>query len=127
MGERCLFCDRPATRYCDEVLALVAGGVAFDKRSRPYAISTMEAMMSGSYTCDAPFCDEHGKQAGIFHSREYFETIDYCAGCLRDPPKRHKPLPLDRIAAIRRERHAKWRRERFAVLPTAKDPDHERR
>lgn len=120
--DTCLFCDAPATILCDEPIAMVAGGVVLDKFKRPRKISTMEAMLSTSHTCDAPCCPAHAKGVGYICSRgNGCETIDRCAGCERDPlggEGGRGVMDADEIARVRRERHAKWRRERIAAVPT---------
>lgn len=110
MSELCMFCDQPATRWCDAPLALVKGGESTYKGiTRP--VSTMEAMLSGSYTCDAPFCAAHGNKVGHICGAEP-DTIDHChihAGA----PKRNGVLTLDEIAKLRRELHAPWHRRKL--------------
>lgn len=116
----CLFCDQPATIFCDEPIAMVAGGVVLDKYRRPRKVSTMEAMLSASYTCDAPCCEAHAKRIGNICSHgNGCEGIDRCEGCSRDPiggEGGRGVLEADEIAKVRRERHAKWRRERIAAI-----------
>ncbi len=116
--DTCLFCDQAATIFCDEPIAMVAGGVALDKYKRPYKVSTMDAMLSTSYTCDAPCCETHAKRVGHICTRgEGCESIDQCAGCERDPlggEGGRGVMSADEISKVRRERHAKWRRERMA-------------
>jgi hypothetical protein len=111
MADRCLFCDQPATLYCDYPLAMVQGDVAVVKGVK-YPITTMAAMMATPYTCDAPFCAAHGKQVGhICGGDDGCESIDYCQGDHGE--KICNPLWPSEIAQLRTNLHTSWRRTKI--------------
>lgn len=115
MGDRCLFCSADATGYCDATIGLVSAGWHKPKGGPPYLMTTMDAMLSVSYTCDAPCCDQHRRIVGFVCGKDA-DTIDHCAGCFG----RYEPAPLlepAQIAAIRTQRHTSYRRGRIATLP----------
>lgn len=120
---RCLFCDEPATRYCDEALAMVCGDISVDKQKRERRLTTMAAMLSASYTCDAPCCPAHASLFGHYCAGEDSDTFDRCAGCQSDPVKldgtgtREVMFPSE-IEAMRNDRHARWRRRRMVAVST---------
>jgi len=118
VSERCLFCDKPATRYCDEAIAKVDGGWHKPKGRPPYRVTTMEAMTSGSYTCDAPCCSEHARVVGFICCRpsKHSDTIDHCAGCQTRERKPLALLSLEAIAALRTQMHARYRRSRISTV-----------
>lgn len=116
-GERCLFCNAPATRLCDAPIAMVEAGWHKPKGRPPYRITTMEAMLSHSYTCDVPFCGKHGKVIGFICGKDP-DTIDHCAGCVaagRDGGR--GLLSPGAIDALRKQWHADYRRMRLGGVP----------
>lgn len=110
MTEPCLFCGKPATRLCDAPIAMVDGGWHKPNGRPPYKVTTMEAMLSTSYTCDAPFCEDHGHVIG-FICGDIGDTIDHCCGCFnsrREGP--HGLMTPGAIDAIRKKWHSEYRR-----------------
>lgn len=115
MTDRCLFCDAPATHLCDAVIALPDGGWHKQRGKPPYRVTTMEAMLSESHTCDAPFCAKHGKTVGHISGKDC-DTIDHCAGCAaRNRGTGNLLLSHEAIAALRRQWHQEYRRGRVAL------------
>ncbi len=113
-----MYCNEPATRLCDAVIALVDGGWVKPRGATPYKVTTMEAMLSTSYTCEAPFCATHGKVVGFICGKDG-DTIDYCAGCIAAERGRfERILTPGAIAALRRQRHAEYRRQRILLANT---------
>lgn len=109
---KCLFCNNDAIAYCDKPLAMVIGGTVKRKGKPPHNVTTMEAMLSCSYTCDAPICSEHGKVVGHVCGKDH-DTIDHCVKHL-GPHHRHPLMTPEQIDGIRRSLHAQWRRERVS-------------
>jgi hypothetical protein len=123
VGEKCLFCEAPAIGLCDNALALVWTGQTEKVKGRPpHAVTSMEAMLSTSYTCDAPFCDQHGKLVGFVCAGKNSDTIDHCCGCVAAEQHRRELMTADQISKLRSNIHAKWRRNQFK--PVTKDPPH---
>lgn len=119
MGERCLFCDKPATRLCDRAIAMVADPDPIKVKGRaPYRVATMDAMLSTDYRCSAPCCSDHCRVAGFICGKDG-DTIDHCIGCYgidRGPVGLANP---DEIEARRRYMHAAYRRTRIEAVPHA--------
>ena len=115
--DRCMWCDLPATRLCDAALALVSAGIHKPAKGAAYEITSMDAMLSGSYTCDAPLCDKHRKVAG-FVCGKVGDTIDYCPhhAALGDSGRPLPLLALDDIAKLRADLHALIRRGKFRLI-----------
>lgn len=107
MVEPCFFCGEPSTLLCDFALALVIGG---EVNGQP--VTTMEAMLSGSYTCDAPMCRACGKMVGHVCAGKHSDTIDRCPLHASLPAEIAQPMTLDQIAKVRRALHATFRRQR---------------
>lgn len=119
-SERCLFCDQPATRLCDRVLGLPIGGVHKAKGRPAYKVTTMEAMLAASYTCDAPCCPDHARVFGHVCGSEP-DTFDECLGCqtrvlMHGPPAPARLMEPAEIVAIRKQRHAEYRRMRMLLV-----------
>lgn len=115
-GEVCMWCDQPATRLCDAALALVSAGIHKPANGAAYEVTSLDAMLSGSYKCDAPFCGKHSKIVG-FVCGEDPDTIDHCRHHAAHPEAHPLPiLALDDIAYLRTELHAQIRRGQFTVV-----------
>ena len=87
-GERCHYCDCPATRLCDFILGMTALCTTFPERE-PMEYRQEESWRvvdaaegSEVYTCDRPLCDLHAMHAGqvFFDGDDWAERqdIDYC-------------------------------------------------
>lgn len=114
----CLFCDRPSTRLCDAALGMVLDSVVpRNGKVAAYKATSMEAMLSGSYTCDAPMCDQHAKVVGWVCGKDA-DTIDHCPIHQERHHDRNEPVTLEQLAALRSELHAQARRARFATITT---------
>lgn len=108
MSDACIYCDAPATRWCDVVLG-------FDNADGPLASLDTEI-----FRCDAPLCEAHAVHLGtiFFHGSPAVtgaETIDHCceheqfwtqdvAGEWTSTPERFGPISKDE-AARRRYKH----------------------
>lgn len=117
MGDAlCLFCDEPATIWCDQALGMVwTGEYQKFKGQAAYRITTMESMLSHNYTCSAPCCSKHAYVAGFICGKDG-GTIDRCAGCHESPGG---PVGLATPAEIdvrRRRLHTTYRRNRIALV-----------
>lgn len=109
--ERCLFCNQPATRLCDRVIGMVDAGERVKVRGRPaYSVTSMEAMLSVSYTCDAPICAEHTRVVGHVCGKDH-DTIDHCVGCC-GAARANELLTPAAIESRRARMHATYRRGR---------------
>lgn len=92
--ERCAFCDKPATVYCDYVLGFdIAGWTPCSGQAALNANRFEEfvpgkglpymSMESRMFTCDAPACDDHAIYVGpIFYDGDTkhtrVERVDIC-------------------------------------------------
>ncbi len=116
--ERCLFCNEPATRLCDQAIGLVWTGERQKAKGRaPHRVTSMEAMLSHDYTCSAPCCDKHAHVAGFICGKDS-DTIDHCAGCFGldlHPVGLLTPAEID---VRRRMMHAAYRRSRICSMTT---------
>ena len=116
MSKQCMFCDEPASRFCDFAIALVDSGEVVKTKGRaPYRVTSMEAMLSVSYTCDAPMCGECGEVAGFISGKES-DTIDHCKGCADREDGIKGLMTPAQIAATRRQWHAQYRRSRIGSV-----------
>ena len=112
----CMWCDQPATRWCDAALAMVSAGVRKPKNRPAYEVTSIDAMLSGSYKCDAPFCAKHGRVVG-FVCGEDPDTIDHCHYHAQHHEAVRVPiLMLEDIEVLRTDLHARIRREQFSVV-----------
>lgn len=112
MTDKCMWCDRPATRYCDAPIGFEAKGAERNTSG------TVRQLLIGSdsrmWTCDAPMCSEHAQQVGFVCGEEP-DSIDYCPHC-RENTRRIKEMVMfeDEATAARRRVHAEIRRSRMA-------------
>lgn len=114
---RCLFCDSPATHFCDRVIALPYIGETEKLKGRPaYRITSMKAMLSIAHTCDAPMCERHRHIVGFICGKDG-DTIDYCAGCAVGDHGIAPLLTPEAIEAVRQQIHTGYRRVRIGVVP----------
>ena len=111
-AEKCLFCGKPATLYCDGIIGWDAD------EDENHHLSNARGM----FTCDAPMCAECGTWHGnIFISGKAggMETRDYCPLCqalyvkgdvIREDRHRkgkviREPVLMEEQAAIIRKAH----------------------
>lgn len=112
MTDKCMWCDRPATRYCDAPIGFEAKGAARNKNG------TVRQLLIGGdsrmWTCDAPMCNEHAKQVGFICGKDP-DSIDHCPYC-RENARRTEEMVMfeDEATAARRRVHAEIRRSRMA-------------
>lgn len=106
MDDFCFFCGEPATLFCDYALALVIGG-----ECGGHPVTTMEAMLSGPYTCDAPMCRSCAKMVGHVCGADH-DTIDHCPLHAGVATGSGELMTLEQIAKTRRALHARFRRQR---------------
>lgn len=113
---RCLFCAAPATHFCDRAIALVdIGETEKPKGKPPYRITSMKAMLSTSYTCDAPVCDRHRHVVGFICGKQG-DTIDYCEGCYGVDHGLVSLMSSGAIDSVRKQMHARYRRALIEVV-----------
>lgn len=121
MAAPCLWCDRPAIRYCDAPIGWLATHL---QRAGPSLTAPLAPCVGSGpdghpvmYTCDAALCAEHTKQVG-YVSGSQPDSIDYCPHHVANPgTHRCEPLLLDgEHEQVRREIHAAVRRGRMAVV-----------
>lgn len=112
---KCLFCDSEATVFCDKAIALVSTGELVKRKGQaPFAVTSMEAMLSTSYTCDAPVCAKHARPVGHICGHG---TIDHCHGCIGAVVNPRLPLlTAAQIDTARNCMHARYRRSRIGVV-----------
>jgi hypothetical protein len=65
----CEFCERVATRLCDQILEHPKGDFG-------YILPDLDPEM-----CDAPLCDQHANVAGHFCGPGGCDTRDLCPPC----------------------------------------------
>lgn len=109
-----MWCDRPATRYCDAPIGFEAKGAVRNKNG------TVRHLLIGSdsrmWTCDAPMCSEHARMVGFVCGRES-DSIDHCPHCIEIT--RHigdMVMFADEATAARRRLHVEIRRSRMAEV-----------
>lgn len=117
MADLCLFCNEPATRYCDRAIGMPWVGNTVKMRGHAaYKVTTMEAMLSTDYQCSAPCCAAHAHVHG-FICGEVADTIDHCEGChgVQWPPV--GLATPEEIESRRSNLHADYRRRRIRAIP----------
>lgn len=107
--DKCMWCDKPATRYCDAPIGFEAVDAMRDKAGN---VIGLLAGGGKSWTCDAPMCDEHGQQVGHICGQEP-DSIDKCPHHLEHPEK-----PLRNLVMFEREAEGS-RREVYANIRRA--------
>lgn len=103
-----MWCDKPATRYCDAAIGFEAVGALRDKAGNVTGLLTGNGK---SWTCDAPLCGEHAKMVGHVSGQEP-DTIDLCPHHTEHPERPMRDLVIFECEAEgrRREVHAEIRR-----------------
>lgn len=106
--EPCMWCDKPATRYCDAPIGFEAVAAMRDKSGN---VTGLLAGGGKSWTCDAPMCDKHAKMVGIMCGQEA-DSIDRCPYHAEHSEKPMRELVIFEAEADgrRREVHAEIRR-----------------
>lgn len=113
--DKCMWCDKPATHYCDAVIGLPAVDALRDKRGNVTALLTGSGASGvASWTCDAPMCSEHTKQIGVMCGSEP-DSIDHCPHHLKSPEQPISKLVMfeREVGVRRREVHAQIRRQQI--------------
>lgn len=122
MGERCLFCNELATRWCDRAIGMPwVGDTVKMKGHAAYKVVTMAGMLAVDYQCSAPCCGAHAHVHG-FICGEDADTIDNCEGC---HGVHWGPVGLATPAEIevrRRNLHAEYRRQRIRLTTQQETP-----
>lgn len=114
MKEKCFYCDKPATRFCDFNIGAPIGGY---ERAGPVADNRFLAYIDAEqlpYTCDMPMCDDHNKQVGHFHicgKEPVHETIDHCPEHVDKREDISPPCREEEAEAIRRGIRAQAKRK----------------
>lgn len=75
----------------------------------------MKAMLSTSYTCDAPVCDRHRHVVGFICGKQG-DTIDYCEGCYGVDHGLVSLMSSGAIDSVRKQMHARYRRALIEVV-----------
>lgn len=106
--EKCMWCDKPATHYCDATIGFEAVAALRDKAGN---VTGLLAGNGRSWTCDAPMCDEHSSKVGHVCGQES-GTIDYCPHHMKHTEKPMRELVIfeSEVDGKRREVHAEIRR-----------------
>jgi hypothetical protein len=122
MSEKCFYCDKPATHFCDYKIGGPIGGY---ERVGPIEKCTFRACFTIQpfYTCDMPMCDEHKTFVGTFHAsgkESWSETIDHCPEHAHGKPEDPYPITEEEAEAIRRDIRAKVRRRQIMALDAAR-------
>lgn len=106
--DKCMWCDKPAIRYCDAAIGFEAVAAVRDKAGN---VTGLLAGGGNSWTCDAPMCDEHSKQVGHVCWQEP-DSIDRCPHHMEHSEKPMRELVMFECEAegTRREVHAEIRR-----------------
>lgn len=119
----CLFCGRPAVAWCDAAIAFPLAR-SIDDKGKPTKLIGFDAGGNGVFTCDAPLCATHSHHVGFVCGKEP-DTIDHCAYHFRNPCDGRPPIVTkDDADYLRRELHARIRRERIkgTTMPDQPEP-----
>lgn len=106
MSDLCMWCDKPATHYCDAPIGFEATDASRDKRG--HVISLLTGSNGQMWTCDAPMCDEHAFHIGTICGDDP-DSIDHC------PHHQHEHSHMPDLVMFEREAEAK-RREVHAAI-----------
>ena len=113
----CLWCDMPATRYCDAVIGFGVVGVTRQPDGSLLPLAGPDRITGDipHWTCDAPMCATHAKQVGLVCGANA-DSIDRCPwhaeygdGKIRD----RLVVDADEAASWRRQIWADVRRTRI--------------
>lgn len=107
-----MWCEKPATRYCDAVIGVEARGAVRNKQG---GVDALLAGLDGEmWTCDAPMCDDHARQVGRISGKEP-ESIDHCPHHITHGEEIFKEIVMfkDEAEKKRRNAHAEIRRSRI--------------
>lgn len=117
-GDRCMWCDEPATVLCDAVIGMAA--VTCTRHPRTGAVTLLAGTeRDGSirtWTCDAPMCRRCASAIGrVCFGRKHSDTIDRCPFHVErgEAPLRDLIMFEDEAERRRREVHAEIRRDRI--------------
>ena len=110
----CMWCDSPATRYCDAVIGVEA--ITASRGHRGAVTARLTSLDAQQWTCDAPMCDDHARRVGHICGAEP-DSIDHCPHHVVAKRERMAALMMasDEAQARRREIHAGIRRARLRV------------
>lgn len=107
--DKCMWCDKPAVRYCDAVIGVEPKGALRDKAGK---VTGLLAGLDGmQWTCDAPMCADHAQQVGWISGAEP-DSIDHCPHHTKhgEAPMRDLLMFDGEAEAKRRDVHAEIRR-----------------
>jgi len=107
--EKCMWCDKPAVRYCDAVIGVEPKAALRDKSGN---VTGLLAGLDGmQWTCDAPMCADHAQQVGWISGAEH-DSIDRCPHHTKhgEAPMRDLLMFESEAEAKRRDVHAEIRR-----------------
>lgn len=109
MSDQCMWCDKPATHYCDAPIGFEAMDASRDKRGQ--VLSLLTGSDGQMWTCDAPMCDDHAFHAGTICGNEP-DSIDYCPHHQHENPDMSELVMFEREAKVKRsEVHAIIKRD----------------
>lgn len=105
-----MWCGKPAARYCDAVIGVEPKGASRDKSGN--ATGLLAGLDGERWTCDAPICAQHTRQAGHICG-EQPDSIDHCPHHATHPERPMKDLLIfaGQADARRRAVHAEIRRK----------------
>jgi len=93
---------------------MVEAEVVKERGKPPFRVTSLEAMCSVSFTCDAPICRDHGKVFGFVSGQEP-DFIDFCAGC-QDKIEGHGVMSSLEIQETRKRWHNEYRKRRLFLV-----------
>lgn len=106
---KCMWCDKPAVRYCDAVIGVEP--VAALRDGKGDVTGLLACLDSKQWTCDAPMCADHAHQIGWLSGPEP-DSIDHCPHHAKHEEALMRDLVMfeHEADAKRREVHAGIRR-----------------
>lgn len=107
--DKCMWCGKPAERYCDAVIGVEPKGALRDRNGK---VTGLLAGLDGTHwTCDAPMCADHARQVGWVCGTEP-DSIDHCPHHTEngEAPMRDLLMFEGEAEARRRDVHAEIRR-----------------
>lgn len=112
--EKCMWCDKPATRYCDAVIGMEPRGALRDSKGNVTGL--LGGLDGAQFTCDAPMCSDHARQVGWVCGAEP-DSIDHCPHHTEhgEAPMRDLLMFEGEAEVKRRDVHAEIRRSLMRI------------
>lgn len=116
MSNACMWCGTPAVRYCDAVIGIEP--VNAQRGGDGSVTGLLAGLESKQWTCDAPMCDNHGRQVGWICGIEP-DGIDHCPYHVSSGEEEIRHLIMFALEAEKKRRyiHAAIRRARITRAP----------